>query len=163
AGRDLRPVVLGPGGALPDPRGQGRDLGFGEATLGRHAQVRVAVADRLDEQALLRVAGHENGSAVAALVDGRTAVQLQAPAFLLRGGAVALKAALGQDGADLLLEELDVRGVGGLVAGAGGRGPSQDGYRQDNQSTGRAHPSTPWRARSCRRDVLRAYLIRKVR
>ncbi len=97
------------------PLDQGFHLSGRELLLRRHLHVLVLVTDGLDEQAFVRVASDERRAGVATGEDGIAGVQGEA-ALHLGGGGVALEAALDEDGADLLLEELE----GGCI-GAGGQ------------------------------------------
>ena len=91
-------------------RGQVGDLPVRELLLRRHLQVVVLVADRLDQQALLRVAGDDDGAGLAAVHHAGLRVEPQVALVLL--GAVAWIAVLGQERPDGRLEELDGGGVG---------------------------------------------------
>ena len=91
-----------------DPLGQGGDLAGGQLRLGRHL-VGFAVVDRVDQQALLGVAGHDRRPGRAAGQDGRARVEPQPP--LLLGRPVAALAARRQDRPDALLEKLDRGGI----------------------------------------------------
>src|SRR5438046_2780743 len=70
------------------------------------------MADGLDEQARLGVAGDDRGPGLAALADGVARVQAEVALQLFRLGAVAGVAFLHQNGADPLLEELVVGRLG---------------------------------------------------
>ena len=142
-GRDLerlgrradRGSGLRPRCTLLDPLGQERDLGGGQLALGRHLGAVVGVVDRLDEQAGLGVAGHDDGAAVAALHHQRTGVEAELGLLLV--GAVALEAVGDEDGADRFLEELDLGGRGFLVLGLRMRRqqrPTARQYEEWNQS-----------------------------
>ena len=104
--RRLRPGVLRPHRAILHPRREVGDFLLRELGLGRHLQVLVLVANRLDEQALARLAGDERGARVAALEHGLTRVEQQAALHLLARRAVALETTLGKHGTNALLEEL---------------------------------------------------------
>ena len=69
--------AFGPRRSHFDPGRQIGDLGVGQLALGRHAQIGVLIADRLDEQALVRLAGHKSRSPVAAFEHGGPAIQPQ--------------------------------------------------------------------------------------
>ena len=97
---------------------------FGAGLARRHRDVRIGLMDRDDDQGLLEVAGDDGGSEVAAGQHALTGVHDESAlrdALLLR---VTFVATLGQDRADVLLEELQagrihlrLRGVGGAEAG----------------------------------------------
>ena len=78
---------------------------FAQLFLGRHLQVRVGVLDRLDQQALGRVAGHDCLARVAASQDGFAGVELEV-AFVLFV-AVALVAIVDEQRPNLAFKELD--------------------------------------------------------
>ena len=105
------------GRAHLDPRDEVGDLRVGELlALGRHLEVRVRVADGADERGLVRVAGDDSGAGIAALEHALAGVEREAALDFALGGAVALEALAGEDGANLVLEER------GLVGGERGRG-----------------------------------------
>ena len=114
---DARGAGLGwPRRAALHPLGEVGVLGVAQARLGRHLQVLVAVAHGFDKEALVWLAGDDGGTGVAAFEHGGAGVEEEAALEFLRAGAVAFVAALGEQGADALLEELEVFG------GEGGRG-----------------------------------------
>ena len=82
----------------PDPPGQVRDLGVGQLLLRRHLLHAVGVADRPQQQALVRLAHAAARPDVAALLHRRGGVEPQVGPLLLR--PVALEALLGQDRPD---------------------------------------------------------------
>ena len=87
-----------------DPFFENRDLAGREFCLGRHLELRVDIANRLDEQARLHVAGLNGRTVVSAFDPAGARVEREATLDL---GAVrvALKAALLQDGQDFGVEE----------------------------------------------------------
>src|SRR5262245_58538770 len=76
AGR-LRRIAMRPRGAHLHPGGEIGDDGIGQFAPGRHAQIDVAVADSLDETALVRLSGDEGGSVVAAGEGPLPAIEVQ--------------------------------------------------------------------------------------
>src|SRR5690606_11416775 len=74
--------------------------------LGRHLQVRVAVADRMDEQALLRISRLQQRPRLAALQHALGAVKREPTLRLPLLHRVTLVAILRQDWPNLALEEL---------------------------------------------------------
>jgi hypothetical protein len=128
----LADVAAGIGGAAADPLGEIGDLGVGEfLALGGHLEILVLVADGLDEERLVGLAGDDGGAGVAAGEGGFAGVEEEA-AFYFFVLTVALVTVLGEDGADFGFEEFEVGGgeagvaigrmAGGHVGGAGGRG-----------------------------------------
>ena len=92
--------------------------------LGRHRELGIRILDGLDEERLLKVAGHDGGSFVAALVGAIAGVEDEAALRGILLGGVALVATIDEDGADVLLEELEtflgrLRLVGGDREGGG--------------------------------------------
>src|SRR5262249_4687396 len=85
-----------------------------ELPLRRHFQI-VAVADRLDQPALLRLARNHNRPRIATRQDRGSRVEPEPPLVLLR--TMALEATAGEEGSDLLFEELRL-GRGRLGAGS---------------------------------------------
>src|SRR6185503_12330679 len=85
------------------------------------------------------IAGHNGGAEIAALERAFPRVEVEVAFQLLRRAAVAGVAALDEDGADLLLEELDARDVG-----RGGRGIlpclSAEDYQEKQGDRPHAHP-----------------------
>ena len=119
----------GQGRPISTQRVRRRDLAVGELALGRHLGL-VDVADRLDEQALLGLAGDGRRATVAALLQPFERIKPQtALGFGL--GAVALEAPLDQDGADLGLEEL---GRGVIVFTRAGRRRNEPKHERQGQS-----------------------------
>ena len=96
--REHRPLV--------DPRGEIGHDAVRQAAFRRHLEVRIAIADGLDEQALLRGSGHDGGPGVAAREQSRAGIRAKAALQLLAISGMALEAVLGEDGPDALLEEL---------------------------------------------------------
>ena len=90
-----------------DPRFEVADLLRAQPfrLLGRHVEVVVAVPDGMDEQALFGIARNHRGARFAAPQQALARIQVELRLHLV--AAVALVAAVGQDGADPLLEELD--------------------------------------------------------
>ena len=97
----------GPGSAELHPLLQYLDLLVGELALGWHAEVAL-VPYGLDEQALVRLAGHEGGAEVAARENLDAARELQIALWLHL--AVAGSTLLEQERSHFLLKELDVDG-----------------------------------------------------
>ena len=92
--------------------------------LGRHRELRIGVLDGLDEQRLLEVARDDGRAFVAALVGAVAGVEDEAALRGILLGGVALVAAIDEDRADVLLEELEsflrrLRFVGGDREGGG--------------------------------------------
>jgi hypothetical protein len=80
--------------------------------LGRHFEIRIVVADGLDEEALVGLARDERRAGVAALQHRVARVELQAAFEFLRLRAVAGVAGPGEHGANLGLEKFQADGVG---------------------------------------------------
>ena len=80
-----------------------------QPAVGRHLD-RAAVADDVDQQAVVRRAGHDDGAAVAPRPDPDRVDQRQSALDALGVRAVTLVAALGEHRADLRLEVLEVLG-----------------------------------------------------
>ena len=124
----------------------GGDLRIGEfgTRLARgHRELGIGLMDRHDKQRLLEVARHDGRALVAAGEQARAGIHDEAAlgdALLL---GVALVAALGEDRADVLLEELEAgrihlgfgRGVGGA---RGGGDPGGEDEGQEAEQVGRA-------------------------
>jgi hypothetical protein len=107
------------GSAAADPFGEIGDLTFGELlVLGRHLQILVLVADGLDEERFIGLAGHKGGPGVAAGEGGLAGVEEEPAADPIRLLAVAGVTLVGEDGADAGFEELQ---VGGGQGGGDGR------------------------------------------
>ena len=68
-------TVAGIHGALLDPIDQCRDLAVGQFAVGRHLQVVRCIADRLDDEALLRLARDDRGALIAASSPARFMIQ----------------------------------------------------------------------------------------
>ena len=81
----------------------------------RHLEVFVGIADGRDEETFFRIAGDEGGAGRAALEQRIARIEQEAALGFSLLRAVALVARLGEDRADLRLEELDVFGwqIGG--------------------------------------------------
>ena len=106
-GRAAAPAgpVLRVGRAHLDPGLEVGDDRVGELGLRGHPELVVAVADRPDQQALVRVAGHDRRAGVAPAAEALPAVEQEPAAQLLGGARVALAALRRQHGPDLRLEE----------------------------------------------------------
>src|SRR5947209_10361960 len=87
-----RPALARVEGAGLDPRLEVLDHAPGQLTLGRHLQL--VVAQRLEQQALARVARHDRRPALAPLADAVARIQQQAALDLLRPGRMAAVAVL---------------------------------------------------------------------
>ena len=112
-----RAIAAGPGCTQGDPAGEDGDFLRAELAGGGHLEP--LVVDRLDEQALVGLAGHDRRSRLAPLENRLQRVEPQAPFLLLV--AVARVAVLGQERPDVLLEELLAGGLGRGVGLASGR------------------------------------------
>ena len=121
-------LVLRPGGADPHPLFQHGDLLVRQLLLGRHRQVFVVVAHGLDDQRLVRLAGHQCRPRVAA--GGEVAEVVDTQSALLLLFAVALVAALHQQGADLVFKELQ---CGPLGVGGRGQGSRRQTGKQEQK------------------------------
>jgi hypothetical protein len=105
-----------PGGAATDPLDEIGDVAVGELlALGGHLEV-AGLLDGLDEEALVGIARGDGRAVVAPLEQGCVGVEAETAGLL---GGVAAVAALREDRANLLGEELDV--VLGAGFGTGGR------------------------------------------
>ena len=91
---------------MVDPRGEIGDDAVRQAAFRRHLEVRIAIADGPDEQALLRGARHDGGTGVAAREQSGAGIRAKAALQLLAISGMALEAVFGEDGPDALLEEL---------------------------------------------------------
>jgi hypothetical protein len=100
------------------------DCFVGQFALGWHLYVAVVVYG-FDEQALVRLAGHNDGPVIAAFEQGGARIQTQSA--LLAFGSMAGLALGNQHGTDVLLKELD-----GLRLG---RGSSAQRDRQKEASS----------------------------
>lgn len=96
-------------GAGGDPIGEEFDIGFGELAGGGHLELVVSMSDDLNEEARFGLARGDGGAAVAAFEQGLAGVEAEATHG--RGG-MATVAILGEQGADLHLEEF-----GGILRG----------------------------------------------
>ncbi len=106
--RDQRPRV---GRPAADPLGDVRDLLVGKpVALGRHLEVVVPVADRVDDEAVGGLSRRDRRPRVAAVEHPLARVQHEAALDLVGQAAVALVAAVGEDRPDPRLEELEVTG-----------------------------------------------------
>ena len=117
---------LRPGQTLTHPLRERRD-GLGRKLLvfarhGIHVR-RFDVIDRLDQPADLGLAGDDDRTDFAALEDELARIEAEAGLLFLL--AVTFIAMIGQDRTDLLFEELQLRGRGGL--GGGRRDGEQKG------------------------------------
>ena len=101
-GRD-RP--LRPGSAHLDPGRDRLDGRRGELAFGRHLDVFVRLPDGLDDQALVGLAWHDRRPVLPAFEDRLAGVEPEPRCLFAR--PVAFDARVGEDGADLRLEELD--------------------------------------------------------
>ncbi len=129
------PFGPGIGRAHGDPLLEGLDFERGELALGGHLEVLVLVADRMEQQAFLGLAGNDGGSGVAAGLPAGHVVEPEAALDLLLS-RMAFVAFFDQQGADLGFEE------GEALAGLGVRSRNeQQGNRRENKPTdGRAYP-----------------------
>lgn len=103
------------GGPEAYPRFEGGDFFRGEFTADAvfergHLEVFVGVANRLNEEALVGVAGDEGGAGGAAFEQGVTGVEREAAMGFPLGLAVALVTRLDENGADGGFEEFDLVG-----------------------------------------------------
>ena len=110
-----RAIAAGPGSTQRDPAGEDGDFLRAELAVGGHLEP--LVVDRLDDQALLGLAGHDRRSRLAPFENRLQRVEPQAPFLLLV--AVARVAFLGEQRPDVLLEEVLAGGLGGGVGLAG--------------------------------------------
>jgi hypothetical protein len=110
----------GPGGAATDPGDEVVDDAAGELVLGRHLEVVIGVADGLDKQALVGVAGDERSAGVTALEQCGAAVDAEVVGSLV--AAVAVEALVHQHGADA-----------GFEVGLGVAMARLDGVRSDSR------------------------------
>ncbi len=122
-----------PGRAFADPFDQNRDLVGGQLRLGRHL-IRFAVADGIDQQALVGLARHDGRRGVAPRQHCLARVEPQVALVLFR--PVTALAAGNQQRPHLLLEELD----GGRIIG-GGRGRRLGPRGAVGQCCGQANPN----------------------
>ena len=97
-----------------DPFREIADLVVAQSLLRGHFQIGVRVIDGGHQQAALRIARHENGTAVASLHNPRSRVEQQPASQFLRRRAVAFVTPLDQQRPDALLEEHELL-VGGSV------------------------------------------------
>ncbi len=135
---------FGPGSALLDPDGQVSDGLVREFLLGRHLQL-AGMLDDLEQQALLRLTGKHNPTAVAALEKPDPRIEAQSAVLFFR--TVAGLAALDQDRADMLLEELLGSWLGGTGhVELGGQQKSQKRQRR-RQPASRLHGVNFWERR----------------
>jgi hypothetical protein len=121
----------GPAGAACHPGSEVGHGGVGQPAPRRHPQVFGGMADGLDQQALVGIAGHDGRPAGATLEQCLAAIDAQAAAGLR--APVALEADIGEDETDFQLEE-------GIVVGrrGGGCGQGQGG----GQGEGPEHASS---------------------
>ncbi len=90
-----------PGGSQRDPLGQ--DGHFFRRQLARRGHLETIIVDRIDQQAFSRLAGNDRRTGLAALEDRVERVEPEPTLLLLV--PVARVAFLGQERADILLEE----------------------------------------------------------
>ena len=114
-----------PGGAHLDPCGDRLDRRIAELALGGHLDLGVRLADRLDEQARVRVAGYDRGTALSSFDQRFAGVEPQRSRLLLR--AVARQARVDQDRPNLRFEEL------GLIRWYVRTGSRRSGQNHDHQ------------------------------
>ena len=93
-----------------DPTNERVDLLLLQLAARRHLDG--GIAHGADEEALVRLAGHDGRAGVTAAKNRLAAVQAQTGLQLLRLAAVTLKAALGEKRTDALLEEVDTVLIG---------------------------------------------------
>src|SRR5688500_16510523 len=91
---------------LFDPALEIRDYGRRQLALRRH--LKILVAQSLHHEALLRLTGHDSGTALAPFASCLAAVEEQPPLKFFRLPRMALVAMRDQDGADFCLEEFDL-------------------------------------------------------
>ena len=85
---------------------------FAAAFAGWHLKIFVRVADRFEQQTLLRITGHNRRAGIAAFQQSVAGVKQQAPFDFFRVLRVTLVAMLDEDRTDFLLKELDAGAVG---------------------------------------------------
>ena len=130
------------GGPEAYPRFEGGDFFWGEFTADAvfergHLEVFVGVANRLNEEALVGVAGDEGGAGGTAFEQGVTGVEREAAIRFPLGLAVALVTRLDENGADGGFEEFDL--VGRESSGCcerGGRREGGDGGEEEGGESG---------------------------
>ena len=76
--------------------------------LGRHLQVFVHVTDGFNQQTFSRVAGNDDRAGIPAFEHGLARIDPQAAFDFFRIRTMALVTTFGKNGADFLLEELDL-------------------------------------------------------
>lgn len=94
-----------------------------------HLEVLVGVADGLEEEALLQVAGDDGMAGVAALARAGAGVEEETALEFLGGGGMAGVAFFHEHGADAALEEgefIGGRGALGIGGGGGGGGDGEE-------------------------------------
>ncbi len=107
------------------PLHQHVDLRVSQLALGGHFHVGVGVADRLDQQALVGIAGLDRGAAIAAFRPSLARVEEQVAFDLFAFFGVAFVTPFHEEWPDAFFEEVQV-GSGGWSGGArGGRGPRE--------------------------------------
>ena len=121
----------------------GDDIG-GElaAVLGRgHLEIFVGVADGLEEEALLQVAGNDGVAGVAALTRAGAGVEEETALEFLSAGGVAGVAFFHEHGADAFLKKSEFIGGRGTLgisgANAGSRGGADKDAEENEQDCGR--------------------------
>ena len=124
---------LWPDGAVSDPLLQGGDLTLRQRTGGRHLQI-PGTPHQPNKAALIHLPRHHRRTRLAPLAQklGR----IQAQPSLLQPGTVAHLAVLHQQGADLLLEELDPGGIGFLTRGGDRDRRHQEGQEKETNQHG---------------------------
>ena len=119
------------GGAELHPLDEVGDLRRRERLFRRHLELLVPMPDALDEQRVVGFAGHDGRTGFAALGPAVARVEAQAALGLLRAGAVALVAMLGEQRPNAFLEECDA-----LLRSGGAKGNrSGQGERKQQQQT----------------------------
>ena len=110
-------------GAALHPFGEQGNLSVRQlaaAVFGRHLRTVVAIADRLNQQALVDFSGNDSRSAFAPIFPAGRRIESQAALRLPFGGRMTRFAAMGEDRPDILLEEF-------LVVGAERLDPNENG------------------------------------
>ena len=107
-------------------------------TRRRRHLVFAVLANGVNEIAIVRIAGDDDGAGIGALEEGRFGVEAQSAALLV--GAVAGHAIVGQHGADARLEELGGVGVGGV--GGAARRQQGEGEPTAGEKCGEPHDAS---------------------
>ena len=92
-----------PSSARFHPRLEIGDIAGRQLTGRRHLEPRVSLADRLNQQTVFRIAGHDRGAGIAALKYRCPRIEPQAPFLLFI--TMTCVAMLGEHGANSLFEE----------------------------------------------------------